>query len=352
LRGELVFEQMQLRLTRKDQIMANRIFSVVRTFVAITLCAASAAGAQQPGKQIDLQGHRGARGLAPENTLPSFAQALSVGVTTLELDIAITKDGVLVISHDPALNPSITRGPDGKFLDARGPAISSLTFDELQRYDVGAIKPGSPYGQQFASQKPIDGTRIPRLSDLFELVKKSGNSQVRFAIETKLSPQAPNETVAPDVFARAVVAAIKEAGLEQRSSVLSFDWRTLQVVQKEAPQIPTVYLTIQRRNSNNATDPAWTAGLLVRDYGSVPKMIKAAGGDTWSSDWEALNASLVQEAQGLGLKVLAWTVNDPSQMTAVFDMGVDGIVTDRPDIAREVLQKRGASVPSPMPVSP
>ncbi len=332
--------------------MINIVFALGRAFTAATLCASFVASAQQPVKLIDLQAHRGARGLAPENTLPSFAQALGLGVTTLELDIAITKDGVLVLSHDPTLNPNITRGPDGKFLDARGPSISSLTFDELQRYDVGAIKPGSPYGQQFSSQKPIDGTRIPRLSDLFELVKKSGNSQVRFAIETKISPQAPNETVAPDVFARAVVAAIKEAGLEQRTSVLSFDWRTLQVVQKVAPEIPTVYLTIQRRNSNNTADPAWTAGRLVRDYGSVPKMIKAAGGHTWSSDWEALSASLVQEAQGLGLKVLAWTVNDPSQMTAVLDMGVDGIVTDRPDIAREVLQRRGEPVPVPTPVSP
>ncbi|MDM0117733.1 glycerophosphodiester phosphodiesterase [Variovorax sp. J22R133] len=314
-------------------------------------CNAPLAVAQQPSRQIDLQGHRGARGLAPENTLASFATALSLGVTTLELDIGITRDGVLVLSHDPTLNPDITRNPDGKFLDARGPAISSLTFEELQKFDVGTLKPGTGYAQQFPYQKASPGTRIPRLTDLFDLVKRSGNTQVRFAIETKLSPAAPNETVSPEVFARAVISAIKDAGVEKRSSVLSFDWRTLQVVQKEAPEIPTVYLTIERRNTNNTTNPAWTAGHLIRNYGSVPKMVKAAGGHTWSSDWEALNKPLVQEAQALGLTVLAWTVNDPRQMETMLDMGVDGLVTDRPDLARDVLQKRGLSVPDPTPIS-
>ncbi|RZL64513.1 MAG: glycerophosphodiester phosphodiesterase [Variovorax sp.] len=319
--------------------------------LCFAICVAASTHAQQPVRQIDLQGHRGARGLAPENTLPAFAQALSLGVTTLELDIAITRDGVLVLSHDPTLNPNITRGPNGSFLASRGPAIASLTYAELARYDVGALKPGTTYAQQFSAQRPVDGTRVPRLSDLFALVKRSGNSDVRFAIETKISPQAPHETPGPEAFARAVIAAINEAGVASRSSILSFDWRTLQVVQKEAPEIPTVYLTIQRRNSNNTTDPAWTAGQLLRNHGSVPKMIKAAGGHTWSSDWEALSAPLVQEAHALGLKVLAWTVNDERQMQALLDMGVDGLVTDRPDLARAVLQQRGLPLPNPTPVA-
>src|SRR5712671_7601709 len=98
-----------------------------------------------PAHAFDLQGHRGARGLAPENTLPAFATALSIGVTTLELDLAMTSDGVLVVSHDSRLNPDHTRGPDGKFLDAEGPAIRSLTLAQVKRYDVGRLKPGTPY---------------------------------------------------------------------------------------------------------------------------------------------------------------------------------------------------------------
>src|SRR5512136_2316730 len=125
----------------------------------------------QPAFALDLQGHRGARGLAPENTLPAFAAALSLGVTTLELDTGITKDGVVVISHNMTLNPEITRDRAGKWLGAPGPAIHALTFAELQQYDVGRIKPGTDYTKQFPEQKAVDGTRIPRLADLFALVK-------------------------------------------------------------------------------------------------------------------------------------------------------------------------------------
>ena len=306
---------------------------------------------------FDLQGHRGARALTPENTLPSFAQALGIGVTTLELDIAITKDGVLVVTHDRALNPDITRGADGRFIEAPGPVVSSLSFAEVARYDVGRIKPGSNYARQFAEQQALDGTRIPRLTELFALVKKSGNDKVRFAIETKLSPLAPQDTLAPEAFARAVIAAIREAGLASRSSVLSFDWRTLQVVQREAPEIPTVYLSIQRGAGDNigadkTEGSAWTAGLRYQDHGSVPKMIRAAGGHVWSAFHLDLTAEKVREAQALGLQVLAWTVNEPARMAAVLDMGVDGIVSDRPDLVREEMKRRGMALPAATPVLP
>ncbi|MDO8719923.1 MAG: glycerophosphodiester phosphodiesterase family protein, partial [Polaromonas sp.] len=219
---------------------STRAWSVLLALLA-GLCLPASAFAQPAQRAIDVQGHRGARALAPENTLEAFALALSLGVSTLELDIAITRDGVLVISHDPTLNPSITRGPDGNFLASRGPAISSLSFEELGRYDVGRIKPDTAYAKLYPEQRPVDGARIPRLSDLFDMVKKSGNEQVRFAIETKVSPLAPELTVSPEVFARAVVAAVRDAKLASRTSILSFDWRTLKIVQQEAPDIPTVY---------------------------------------------------------------------------------------------------------------
>ncbi|MES2959064.1 MAG: glycerophosphodiester phosphodiesterase [Pseudomonadota bacterium] len=306
---------------------------------------------------LDLQGHRGARGLAPENTLPGFALTLSIGVTTLELDIAITQDGVLVISHDRALNPDITRGADGRFLDARGPLVRELGFEQLQRYDVGRLKPGSRYAAQFPQQQAADGARIPRLDDLFALVKKSGNASVRFAIETKLAPGAPNETLAPEAFARAVIAAIRNAGMAQRSSILSFDWRTLAVVQKEAPEIDTVYLSAQQQWLDNigAGKPegsAWTAGVQHKDHGSVPKMIKAAGGRFWSSFFGELDAAQVREAHALGIQVLAWTVNEPQQMARMIELGVDGIVTDRPDLLREEMKRRGLALPPATPVAP
>jgi len=306
-------------------------------FLALTLVAIQA-------QALDLQAHRGVRGLLPENTLPSFELALKLGVTTLELDIAITRDGVLVISHDPTLNPDITRDASGRFLEQRGPAINTLTWAELQAFDVGRIKPGTEYARQFSEQKALDGTRIPRLSDLFDLVKRSGDDKVRFAIETKVTPDRPDETLLPEPFARAVVEEIRKAGMASRSQILSFDWRTLQVVQKIAPEIETVYLSIQRRMDNiGATRPEgsnWTAGIQFRDHGSVPKMIRAAGGKLWSCFHGDLDAQKVREAQALGIKVLAWTVNDPAGMARVLDFGVDGLITDRADVARRVLEER------------
>jgi glycerophosphoryl diester phosphodiesterase len=306
---------------------------------------------------FDLQGHRGARALAPENSLPAFALALSIGVTTLETDIAISRDGQLVISHDPALNPDITRGPDGQFLSARGPLIWQTSFDELQRYDVGRIKPGTRYASLYPSQRPLDGTRLPKLAELFALVKKSGNAKVRFALETKLSPMAPDETMAPEPFARALIKAVREAGVAERTTILSFDWRTLQVVQREAPEIGTVYLTAQQRWLDNvgadkaATSP-WTAGFRYADHGSVPKMIKAAGGRIWSCFFGDLDAAKVKEAKSLGLTVLAWTVNEPAQIALTLDLGVDGVVSDRPDLVREEMQRRGMALPIITPVQP
>jgi len=308
-------------------------------------------------RALDLQGHRGARGLAPENTLAGFARALAIGVTTLETDIAITADGVLVISHDPALNPDITRGPDGRFLEARGPLIHQTPFDELRRYDVGRIKPGTRYAEQHPDQQSVDGARIPALAELFALVRKAGNPDLRLSLETKLSPLAPADTAAPEPFARALVAAVRGAGLAARTTIQSFDWRTLRVVQREAPEIATACLTAQQRwldnvgAGSNAPSP-WTAGLKFGDHGSVPRLVQAAGCRIWSAHFADLDAAKVKEAQALGLQVLAWTVNDPAQIEKVLDLGVDGIISDRPDRVREAMQRRGLALPRATPVAP
>ena len=306
--------------------------------LALAIAATSALG-------LDLQGHRGARGLLPENTLASFQRALELGVTTLETDIAITRDGVLAIYHDRTLNPDITRDAAGRFIDPPGVPIHTLTWAQLQTYDVGRIRPGSTYARNFSEQQPLDGTRIPKLADLFDLVKRFGDDKVRFAIETKLHPDRPDETPAPEPFARAVVDEIRKAGMAARSQIQSFDWRTLQVVKQFAPEIETVYLTAQQRWLDNvaAGDPAgsrWTAGFQYKDHGSIPRMIKAAGGTHWSCYFGDLDAAKVKEAQALGLKVLAWTVNDPAVMARILDLGVDGLITDRPDLARKLLEER------------
>ena len=304
--------------------------------------AALAACATMGALAFDLQGHRGARGLLPENTLPSFQKALDLGVDTIECDMAITKDGVVVIYHDLWLNPDITRGPDGKWLEARGPAISELTFEELQKYDVGRIKPGTEYARTFAEQTPVDGTRIPRLADLFDLVKKSGNTKVGFDCETKVSPLDREATLPPEEFARRAIAEIRKAGMAERTMVQSFDWSTLQLIQKEAPEIRTMYLTSPRtlKGERLAGSP-WLAGFDPDRHGnSVPRAVKAAGGRIWAPNDAFLTPGMLAEARSLGIVVIPWTVNDPRVMNKLLDMGVDGIISDRPDLVLRERAKR------------
>jgi len=310
-----------------------------RCMVLLLMAVASTAAA------FDLQGHRGARGLAPENSLAGFERALQLGVTTLELDVAITRDDVVVVHHDLALNPDITRDAKGRWLDAPSAPIQTMDWAHLQSFDIGRIKPGTRYAAQFSRQEPIDGTRVPRLADLFDLVKRGGHERVRFAIETKINPQLPDATLPPEPFAAMVVDEIRRAGMLQRVQIMSFDWRTLQVVQRIAPEIPTVYLTAQQRWLDNigtlkGEDSAWTAGIQIREHGSIPKMIKAAGGQYWSVHFGDIDAGKVRQARELGLKVLVWTVNDAPTMQRMLDLGIDGLITDRPDIAREVLRER------------
>ena len=295
-----------------------------------------------PAHAFDLQGHRGARGLAPENTPPAWKKALELGVDTIECDMAITKDGVVVVHHDLRLNPDIARGPDGQWLDKVGPAISELTFEELQKYDVGRLKPGTKYAKDFPDQQPVDGTRIPRLSDLFDLVRKSGNAKVGFDCETKVAPDDRAATLPPEEFARRVVAEIRKAGMQDRLMIQSFDWSTLQVVQKEAPEIRTMYLSSPRtlKPAADGTPSPWLAGFAPERYGSVPKAVKAAGGKIWAPNQTFLTPELLAEARSLGIVVIPWTVNDPAMMAKLLDMGVDGIISDRPDLVQAELKKR------------
>jgi glycerophosphoryl diester phosphodiesterase len=298
---------------------------------------------------LDIQGHRGARGLAPENTLPGFEAALAVGVHTLELDIGMTADNVVIICHDRLLNPAVVRDASGSWLSSAGPSVRSLTLAQLQSYDVGRLDPKSSYARTFATQQARDGTRIPTLAALFARIKALGASDLRFNIETKLSPEKPDETASPQAMVQALLAVIREAGMTSRVTIQSFDWRTLQLVQKAEPSMPTAYLTSQNPNSDNTRDGTWSAGFKLADHGSVPKMVKAAGGAVWSPNHGALTEALVKEAQALRLKVIPWTVNEPADLERFIGWGVDGIITDYPDRLRTVMARKGLALPAPVP---
>ncbi len=294
---------------------------------------------------FDLQGHRGARGLLPENTLPAYEAALQIGVSTLELDVGVSSDGVVVISHDRALNPEITRDAQGQWL-AAPILVNSLSIEQLQSYDVGRINPASAYASRFPGQAPRDGTHMPALAQLFERMQ---HTHLHFNIETKISPEKPTETLSPSEFVDALLAVVQQHNMQHRVIVQSFDWRTLQLVHQRAPGMRTACLTAQQPWTDNIRHQgpratAWTGNVRAQDHSDVPSMVRAAGSSIWSPYFGDITAALVSKAQALGLKVVPWTVNTAQEIDTVIGMGVDGLISDYPNIALERLQLLGIPV--------
>ena len=292
---------------------------------------------------IEIQGHRGARGLLPENTIPAFERAIELGVDVLELDLGMTRDGVPVVHHDRDLDPDRTRDRSGAWLSPPGPFLNTLDRAELSRFDVGRAAPGSGVAKRFPEQAPRDGAGIPALVDVLALGRRPGAQGIRFNIETKVTPLAPEESVGPEEFARTVVEVLRAERMIGRTDLQSFDWRVLLQARKLAPDISTVCLTAEQRWMDNVRrgrpgPSPWTAGLDIAAFdGSVPRMVDAVGCAVWSPYFREVTEESVVEAHALGLRVVVWTVNEVDEMLALARMGVDGIITDYPDRALNAL---------------
>ena len=300
---------------------------------------------------FDLQGHRGARGLWPENTLGGFARTLELGVCAIELDCGVTRDGVVVVSHDPELNPDCTRDAGGRFLAGPGPPLCTLSFAQLQAYDVGRLRPGSAYAARFPQQQPLDGERIPRLTDVLHLVRARGRARVRVCIEIKTFPEQPELTPAPQAFAEAVCRDIERTGTTTLAAVIAFDWRVIAAAQRLMPQLATTALTEEQPEEDTvrigAPRPSpWLGGLDPRQFeGSMPRLVQASGAGTWGPDYLDVTAERVEQAHALGVKVVPWTVNEPADMERLLACNVDGMVSDRPDVLRTLIERKGLPVP-------
>lgn len=284
-------------------------------------------------------GHRGAAGLKPENTLIGFSHAIQLGVDAIELDVLVTADNVLVVHHDFRLKPETTRLPGGAWLnDHTGKQINQLTFNQLKAFDVGRLKPNTRYASKYPNQVPSDGQRIPMLREVIQLLKKYRGKSVQLWIEIKTSPEQPTATPSPDSVAQKVVNLLEEETFIQRVKVLSFDWRSLIHIQKIAPSIPTVYLSSETKQFKAASfmnlwESEWTAGFDIGKHGgSIPQTIAAAGGCWWGPRYTQIDAKQVEEAHRLGVNVAVWTPNTSKAMKKMIKLGVDAIISNRPDI--------------------
>jgi glycerophosphoryl diester phosphodiesterase len=271
-------------------------------------------------RSFDIQGHRGARGLYPENSLPGFLAAAALGVTSLELDVVLTRDRVPVVFHDLTLTPELVRGPGGAWLGAPAPAIASLTADDLAAYTIGRARPGSRVAAKFPDQRAIDGLAIPRLSELLTLMR---DSPVRLDIELKL-PRHPEPAAIADLV-DAVLAALDATPPRTTASLRCFNFSALRRVRERRPDITLAWLT---RLGPRATPAAVAADIRAVAW--------PAWQPVWAPDHRTLLRRDVRRARELGLAVVPWTVNSPTRMGRLIAWGVDGICTDRPDLALAV----------------
>lgn len=263
-------------------------------------------GKPTPNSIVEIYAHRGGRGLAPENTMPAYQSALRQGVDYIDMDVGVTKDGVVVVTHDLTLNPDITRDKNGNYIKKAIP-IHGVTYKELETYDVGKLKPGTQYASFFPMQHAMNKVKIPTLKEVIEYTKKIAGDQVGFQIEIKTDPKNPQLTPSLKEFAKAVYQILDNENVINCTEVQAFDFRCLIELQKLDKNIKTAYLTANNDNESKENGTLWTAGYNIKDYdNSMLKMIKSLGGAAWEPYEMDLTRAQLEQAHQLGLKVVVW----------------------------------------------
>ena len=276
----------------------------------------------QAEKRFDKQGHRGCRGLMPENIIAAMKKALDLGVTTLEMDAVITADGEVILSHEPFFSHDISTGPGGtpvKAAEEKGLNIFRMTYAQTTAYDVG-LKPHP----RFPQQQKIAATK-PRLRDVIDSVRLYCNEKnipfPQWNIETKSQPLTDGiYHPAPAEFVEKLVAVIKEKKIEAQTIIQSFDFRTLQYLHQHYPSLKTA--------------------MLIEDYDkrALEKQLEALGfvPTIYSPNYALVNEELVKACHNKGMLLIPWTVNNKEKMEQLIGLGVDGIITDYPDLFSQV----------------
>ena len=288
-------------------------------------------------------GHRGAREIMPENTMEGFEFTLSAGVDTLEFDVVMTADQVPVITHNHRLSASATRTPDGMWIKGDEPKVSSLTLAQLQQFDVGGLDGRSVYGKRFPDQAFLNGVRIPRLTDLLELIVQPAHSSVTLLLELKSDPSLKDDASARAQFVTTILNDVRTYELQHKTVLHSFDWDLLTECRRQAPEMPMSYISQKLRDAGDPHEdsPVSVSPNLDDLTLSLPQAVAKAGGQVWCPHYLDVTADSVCEAHTLGLIVDTWTVNERDDINRMIDAGVDGIITDHPGRVQRCLSGRG-----------
>lgn len=286
--------------------------------LCLVILTATACSQNEPSYDYDLQGHRGARGLLPENTIPGFLRAVEVGVNTVEMDVVITGDGQVVVSHEPWFNHTISTKPDGRPVteeEERSLNIYEMTFEETQQYDVGKRgNAGFPGQQEMEITKPLLSEAIIAVETF---VEENKLQPVRYNIETKIQPDWYGVySPLPEEFARLLYNQLEAMGVLDRVIIQSFDPSTLIAMRELDPDLKL-------------------AMLVYEEFQSVERMTEVLGfiPDIWSPSYDLVTPLLVDKTDRLGMELIPWTINDRDEMVRLLEMGVDGIITDYPNRA-------------------
>lgn len=293
---------------------------------------------------IRVVGHRGARGILPENTLISFEFAMSTGAHLLEFDVVMTADHVPVITHNHRLHAPTFRDDSGNFLTDE-PKVSDVTWEQLQSFDVGRVDVSSAYGRRFPDQARVDGLRVPRLSELLERVKQPRFDAANLMLEIKSDPDFAHDPAYREALVSRVVAEVRAAGMQERTLLHSFDWNLLAECQDQAPDFPTSFLTQLPDNDDEVGEDSSKS--ISPDFSGrehqIPSLVAKAGGSLWCPHVNDVTAETVADAHNLELVVAVWTVNEPEDIDRMIDFDVDAIVSDYPGRVQGRLEARGYS---------
>ncbi len=312
-------------------------------------------------KYYDVEFHRGGRDARPENTLWSYQYSLENGAMTIECDMQLTGDGQIVMSHNPALNPDLTTDRDGRRIRTSDKYIHDMTLQEVQSYNVGRMDPSIEYYELHGRTQVQTDAFIPSLRQMFELVRDSGNEEIRMSIEAKAYPDPALGTRYVknhdyDKMLREFLSLVNEFGFRDRVILQSFDWLVLVKMKELDPGIRTIALYSEQPSWGvpegttlwlDRDEPSpWLGGADIRDFDGDPvRAAHSLGIDDVSPYFREITRELTDEAHEFGMRVVPWTVNSVDDIAAMYKMGVDGIITDKPWVLRKFLEEKGEKLP-------
>ena len=347
---------------RKRPAVLTAVSALLASAVLCAPASPASAASAEPSSEFDLHAHRGGIALTVESTLPAFARALRVGVSTLELDVQITEDRVAVVTHDRVVSdekcrdtaPAHPGDPEYPYV---GDYVKDLTLDQVRTLDCGSTTLA-----KFPDQEAAPGARMPTLREVFDLVDTYEADDVMLNVETKVEAGAPDETAPRSQFVRTVAADVDEADIADQVTIQSFDWGALMMMREVAPELPIIALT--NRDFLQTGQPGaspWLGGIDIDDFdGDLVAAVDSFDADALSPvqgfpqdgaigdpDFEPyVTRSMVDDAHDAGMPVIPWTVDDRDTMEHFMRIGVDGLITDRPGVLRDLMSRRGVDLPA------